>query len=149
MREIESRRYCRVFLYAVFFGGTFVLLIGTSAPVLAGSNISVKKTVTNAPETAMKRPATKDAAETLETRKNKNGKTVEWIYRRQGVVYKREYDRNGDGKPDYRVLEDHGRLVKKEFDNNFDGKADKIEKPLPRGSSGRIKTMNTENAISG
>ena len=86
------------------------------------------------------------AAETVETRKNKKGKVDEWIYRKNGVVYKKEYDRNGDGKPDLRIFQSHGLLVRKEYDNNFDGKFEAVEKPLSRGSDGIVKTMDTENA---
>ena len=85
------------------------------------------------------------AAEKILTHKNKKGRVNEWIYEKDGAIYKREYDRNGDGKPDLRILEDRGRLVRKEYDNHFDGKFEKIEKPLARGSSGRIKTMNSQN----
>ncbi len=77
------------------------------------------------------------AKEKVETRKNKKGRIDRWIWRDQGVVTKTEHDRNGDGKPDLRILEDHGRFVSKEYDDNFDGKMDRIEKALPRGSSGR------------
>ena len=87
------------------------------------------------------------AAEEVETRKNKKGQVDRWIYRRDGVIYKREYDRNGDGKPDFRVIEDHGRLVRKEYDTHYNGKFDKVEKPPAHGSTGRIKTIDTENAI--
>ncbi len=85
------------------------------------------------------------AQERVEVRKNKKGAAAEWVYRKDGVIYKKEYDRNGDSKPDFRVIENHGRFVRKEYDNNFDGKFEKVEKPLARGSSGIPKTMDTEN----
>ena len=88
-----------------------------------------------------------EAQDKVQTRKNKKGEVCEWVYEKEGAVYKREYDRNGDDKPDLRILEDHGRLLRKEYDNNFDGKFEKVEKPLARGSSGRIKTINSENDI--
>ncbi len=87
------------------------------------------------------------AAETVEPRENKKGIVDRWVYARDGAIYKREYDRNGDGKPDFRVIELNGRLELKEYDTNYDGKFDKKERPLARGSSGRIKTINTENAL--
>jgi len=39
------------------------------------------------------------AEEIVKTHKNKKGNIDRWIYMKDGVVYKREYDRNGDGKP--------------------------------------------------
>ena len=87
------------------------------------------------------------SGENVETRKNKKGQVDRWVYRRDGMIYRRDYDRNGDGNPDFRVIEDHGRLVRKEYDRNYDGKFDRVEKSLAQGSSGRIKTIDTENAI--
>ena len=83
----------------------------------------------------------------VETRTNKKGKIDRWIYRQNGEVVKREYDRNGDGKPDFRVIESHGRLVRKEYDNNFDGKFEKTERPPAPSSNGWTKTTDTENQI--
>ena len=49
----------------------------------------------------------------------------------------REFDRNKDGKTDLRIFSEGDRFLRKEADDNFDGKMDRIEKALPRGSSGR------------
>ena len=88
-----------------------------------------------------------EAAETREAVKNKKGVVDRWVYRRDGAVYQREYDRNGDGRADFRSLEVRGRLIRKEYDLNYDGKYERVEKPFARGSSGRIKTTNTENDV--
>jgi hypothetical protein len=68
-----------------------------------------------------------------------------WIYYKDGSPYKREWDRNFDGKADLRVFEDRGRYVSEERDDNFNGKFEVTEKALPRGSSGKIRTMNGQN----
>lgn len=104
---------------------------------------AAKKQSGNAAPKPSRRPV-----ETVETRKNKKGKIDRWIYRRDGVVYKREYDRNGDGRADFRVLEDHGIFLQKEYDLRYDGTFDKIEKAPARGSSGRVKTISGEEVPS-
>jgi hypothetical protein len=45
-----------------------------------------------------------------------DGRADYWLYLRDGVVYKWEQDRNGDGKPDLKTVE--GR---QSFDDDFDG----------------------------
>ena len=85
------------------------------------------------------------SGEQVEAVKNKKGRVNKWIYRKEGVVYKTEHDRNRDGKPDFRVIENHGRFLRKEYDDNFDGKFERIEKAAERGSSGHTKYSNSEN----
>ncbi len=78
--------------------------------------------------------------------RHKDGKPDYWLFCRGGRIYKREWDRNFDGKADFRTYEDYGRLLEKQYDDNFDGKFEKTTKSPARGSSGKIKTENTENA---
>ncbi|MBI4352433.1 MAG: hypothetical protein HY593_00755 [Candidatus Omnitrophica bacterium] len=73
-------------------------------------------------------------------KQRKDGKPDTWRYLRNGLVYKREWDRNFDGKPDFRTIEIHNRLVEKQYDDDFDGRFEKVEKPPKRGSTGIAKT---------
>ena len=65
-----------------------------------------------------------------------------WIYLdpKDGSVFKREWDRNFDGRADFRTLEHQHRLIEKQYDDNFDGRFETIQKAPPRGSAGRAKT---------
>ena len=91
----------------------------------------------------------KDApVETIENGRNKKGVIDRWFFKRDGVIWKREYDRNGDDKADLRIIEDHGRLVQKEWDLGYNGTWDKIEKPLARGSSGHTKSISGKEVLS-
>lgn len=77
--------------------------------------------------------------------KHKDGKPHHWVYYKNGAVTKREWDRNFDGNADLRIYENRGLVLKKEYDDNFDGKFGRVEKPLPKGSSGKIRTTNDQN----
>ncbi len=58
----------------------------------------------------------------------KDGKPHHWRYYRDGKVYRREWDRNFDGKPDLKIMEQNGVLTQKSYDDNFDGVFEKTEK---------------------
>lgn len=69
-----------------------------------------------------------------------DGKPDSWIYYRKGSIYKREWDRNFDEKPDLRTLEENHRLIETQYDDNFDGTFEKTVKSPKKGSSGHTKT---------
>lgn len=54
-----------------------------------------------------------------------DGKPHHWRYYKDGAVYKREWDRNFDGKADFRTLETKSRLLEKQYDDDFDGEFEK------------------------
>jgi|GEM_PF-1744455 len=70
--------------------------------------------------------------------KKKDGKPHHWVYYQAGSVFKREWDRNGDGRADLRILEQRKRFIEKSYDDNFDGTFDRTERAPKRGSSGKI-----------
>lgn len=86
----------------------------------------------------------KGYATMVATDKHKKGMPTHWVYYKNGKEYKREWDRNFDGKADFRIYERDGRVMKKEYDDNFDGVFGKVEKPFTKGSDGRIKTMASQ-----
>ncbi len=150
IRPINRWPVVFLFLALIFFVQTEG---GTAQAVPLKKNLNEKSikssSVLTAAQSALPKKAQVSAkstpVETVELKKNKRGKVDRWLYRKDGLVYKREYDRNGDGKPDFRVVEDHGRFIQKEYDLKYDGTFDKIEKAEPRGSSGRIKTAANGN----
>jgi len=60
--------------------------------------------------------------------KSGRGKPDTWVYKKNGSVVMREWDRNFDGKPDLRMTESRGHVLEKQYDDNFDGQFEKTVK---------------------
>jgi hypothetical protein len=80
----------------------------------------------------------------IRTDKDGDGSPDSWRHFQNGFIYKKEWDRNGDGAPDYRILTeadadfrgdlDRFRTVEKQYDNDFDGTFDRtvrVKKKMP------------------
>jgi len=82
--------------------------------------------------------------------KNTDGRPDYWKYMKLGFVYKREWDRNFDGKPDARVLiqgkadfrekEETVQDMEKQFDEDFDGQFEKVVKMKKRVPNIKIES---------
>lgn len=81
--------------------------------------------------------------------RNGDGQAEMWKYFKNGFIYKREWDRNHDGKPDYRILFDvkpdfrptgktEEQAIEKQYDNDFDGKFEKDVKTSKKARPKRV-----------
>lgn len=59
---------------------------------------------------------------------HRDGKPHHWRYFRGGRVYRREWDRNFDGRADLRIEESGGRMTQRQSDDNYDGRFERNER---------------------